>query len=63
MSTSVVASGKIRVKKHRNEQIPHGWLINADGEPTTNADDFYGLPPAALLPFGGIAAHKGLDSV
>ncbi len=59
MSTSVVASGKIRVQQHRNEPLPHGWLINTDGETTTDADDFYGVPPAALLPFGGIAAHKG----
>ena len=60
MSTSVVASGKIRVKQHRNEALPHGWLIDAEGESTTNADDFYGTPPAAILPFGGaISAHKG----
>ena len=61
MSTSVVASGKIRVKQHRDEALPHGWLIDAAGESTTNADDFYeGFPPAALLPFGGaVSAHKG----
>ncbi len=59
MSTSVVASGKIRVKKNRNELVPEGWIIDADGKPTTNVDDFYGPPPGALLPLGGIAAHKG----
>ena len=59
MSTSVVASGKIRVKQHRDEAVPHGWLIDAEGESTTNADDFYDTPSAAILPFGGIAAHKG----
>ena len=59
MSTSVVASGKIRVKQHRDEAVPHGWLIDAKGESTTDADDFYGTPPAAILPFGGITAHKG----
>ncbi|MDE0634629.1 MAG: Ldh family oxidoreductase [Candidatus Poribacteria bacterium] len=60
MSTSVVASGKIRVKQHRNEALPQGWLINAEGETTTGAEDFYGVPPAALLPFGGmVSAHKG----
>lgn len=60
MSTSVVASGKIRVKQHRNEALPDGWLIDAEGESTTNPDDFYGVPPAALLPFGGaVSAHKG----
>ncbi len=59
MSTSVVASGKIRVKQHRNEALPEGWLINAEGESTINPDDFYGVPPAAILPFGEVAAHKG----
>ena len=59
MSTSVVASGKIRVKQHRNEAVPHGWLIDTEGKSTTDANDFYSTPPAALLPFGGIAAHKG----
>ena len=60
MSTSVVASGKIRVKQHHNEALPHGWLIDAEGKSTTNPDDFYGVPPAALLPFGGsVSEHKG----
>ena len=59
MSTSVVASGKIRVKQHRNEAVPHGWLIDTEGKSTIDANDFYGVLPAALLPFGGIAAHKG----
>ena len=59
MSTSTVASGKIRVKQHQNDPVPHGWLIDAEGESTTDASDFYGVPPAALLPFGGIAQHKG----
>ena len=35
-------------------------MIDAEGKSTTNADDFYGVPPAALLPFGGaVSAHKG----
>ena len=60
MSTSVVASGKLRVKQHQDEALPHGWLIDAEGKSTTKADDFYGVPPATLLPFGGaVSAHKG----
>jgi len=60
MSTSVVASGKIRVKQHRNEVLPEGWLINAEGESTINPDDFSGVPSAAILPFGGmVSSHKG----
>ena len=56
MSTSVVASGKVRVKQHRGEVLPEGWLITESGESTRSADAFYGASPAALLPFGG---HKG----
>ena len=59
MSTSVVASGKVRIKKNRGESVPEGWIIDAEGNPTTNVDDFYGPPPGALLPLGGIASHKG----
>ena len=60
MSTSVVASGKIRLKQHQDEALPHGWLIDEEGESTTDGNDFYGMPPAALLPFGGtVSAHKG----
>lgn len=58
MSTSVVASGKLRVKQHRNEALPEGWLISSEGKSTTNPNDFYETS-AALLPLGGIASHKG----
>ena len=59
MSTSVVASGKVSIKRNRQEPVPEGWIIDAEGHPTTNVDDFYGVPPGALLPLGGIASHKG----
>ena len=59
MSTSVVASGKVRLLQHRNEAVPEGWIVDSAGAPTTNVDDFYADPPGALLPFGGIAAQKG----
>jgi uncharacterized oxidoreductase len=59
MSTSVVASGKVRVQQHRKEAVPEGWIVDSAGTPTTNVEDFYADPPGALLPFGGIAAQKG----
>lgn len=59
MSTSVVASGKVRVQQHRKEATPEGWIVDSAGTPTTNVDEFYADPPGALLPFGGIAAQKG----
>lgn len=59
MSTSVVASGEIGLRKNRQDTVPEGWLINSEGNPTINVEDFFANPPGALLPFGGIAAHKG----
>jgi len=59
LTTSVVAEGKIRVKRNRGEKLPEGWVIDADGNSTTDPAKFYGPPRGAILPFGGISAHKG----
>jgi uncharacterized oxidoreductase len=59
MTASVVAEGKIRVQKNRGEKIPEGWAIDAQGNPITDPNDFYGPPLGSILPFGGISAHKG----
>jgi uncharacterized oxidoreductase len=52
----VAAEGKIRVKRNRQEQIPPGWVLDADGRPTTDPNALYGDPPGTILPAGG---HKG----
>ena len=59
MATSVVAEGKIRVQQNRSGKMPAGWAINHEGGPTTDTAAFYGPPRGAILPFGGVAAHKG----
>jgi len=59
MTSSVVAEGKIRVHRNRKEPIPDGWALDASGNPITDPNAFYGPPRGAILPFGGIAAHKG----
>lgn len=59
MTTSVVAEGKIRVAANRGVQVPEGWLIDSNGEPTVEPNDFKGDPPGAILPLGGVVAHKG----
>lgn len=59
ITTAVVAEGKVRVKLNRGEKLPEGWIIDAEGRPTTDPKDLYGPPPGAILPFGGIAGHKG----
>ncbi|MFQ6039747.1 MAG: Ldh family oxidoreductase [Candidatus Poribacteria bacterium] len=59
ITTSVVAEGKVRVARNRGQSIPEGWIIDANGNPSTNPADLYADPPGAILPFGGIVAHKG----
>ena len=59
MTTSVVAEGKIRMAQNKGEQVPEGWIIDSDGNPTTDPDDFLGEPPGAMLPLGGTVGYKG----
>jgi LDH2 family malate/lactate/ureidoglycolate dehydrogenase len=59
MATSVVAEGKVRVKRHRGEKTPEGWLIDNEGRPTTDPNALYQEPRGAILPLGERAGHKG----
>ena len=59
MTTSVVAEGKIRVALNRGDSVPAGWIIDSKGNPTTNPHDMKAEPPGAILPLGGVVAHKG----
>lgn len=56
LATSIVAEGKVRVKRNRKEPLPEGWAIDAGGRPVTDSQNFYGPPRAGLLPMAG---HKG----
>ena len=56
VATTVAAEGKVRLKRNRKEQTPPGWLIDADGKPTTDPNALYGTPEGSILPVGG---HKG----
>ena len=56
IATTVVAEGKVRVKRNRGEKIPPGWVLDPDGNPTTDPNQIYGTPPGSILPAGG---HKG----
>lgn len=59
MTTSVSAEGKIRVAINQGKQVPEGWIIDAQGKPTTDPKKFKGPPAGAILPLGGVVAHKG----
>jgi uncharacterized oxidoreductase len=56
MATSIVAEGKVRVKRNRKEPLPEGWAIDEQGGSVTDSTAFYGPPRAGLLPMAG---HKG----
>ena len=53
-ATSVVSIGKLQALSARGEALPHGWFLDASGNPTNVADDFF--DGGVLLPFGG---YKG----
>jgi uncharacterized oxidoreductase len=53
-STATMPEGKLAVARARGEKVPHGVLVDSDGEPSRDPADFYA--GGALLPLG---AHKG----
>jgi hydroxycarboxylate dehydrogenase B len=53
-ATTVVAEGKLQVARAKDTPVPEGAILDKDGKPTTNANDFY--DGGMMLPFGG---HKG----
>lgn len=57
MATSAVAAGKLGVRRNRGEPAPPGWIIDKEGNPTTDVNAFY--DGGALMPMGGDQAHKG----
>ncbi len=59
VTMSVSSGGKIHHAEKAGEQLPEGYIIDADGNPTTDPGDYDGPPPGALLPLGGIVGHKG----
>lgn len=52
-ATSVAARGEIELYRRDGRQLPEGWAIDVDGNPTTDPD---AALKGAMLPFG---AHKG----
>ncbi len=49
-ATSAVAMGKIKLAEARGQEIPRGWVVDKDGELTTDPRKIAG---GALLPLGG----------
>ncbi len=57
MATSAVAAGKISLARNRKEPVPAGWIVDKDGSPTTDPNDYYA--GGAILPVGADQGHKG----
>jgi len=53
-STSVVASGKIRLCRDKGEPLPEGWILDSQGRPSRDPKEYY--DGGMLLPAAG---HKG----
>ncbi|MGE5619486.1 MAG: Ldh family oxidoreductase [Sphingomonadaceae bacterium] len=53
-ATSAVAGGKISLARAKGASLPPNSVLDKEGNPTTNPEDFY--DGGVLLPFGG---HKG----
>ncbi len=58
--TSVAAEGKVRVFHIAGKRpVPEGWLLDAQGRPTTDPSVLYEPPLGSILPMGGSQAYKG----
>lgn len=58
-STAETAEGKIRLYRNRGDKVPPGWIVDAQGNPSCDPNDFYGPPRGAILPFGGDRGYRG----
>ncbi|MCC7371077.1 MAG: Ldh family oxidoreductase [Chloroflexi bacterium] len=54
-ATTAVAEGKLRVARAKGVPVPDGWIVDAQGRPTNDVEQFY-TGGGMLQPFGG---HKG----
>jgi len=59
IATSMAPEGKIRDYAIRGAPLPSGWILDANGQPSCDPQDFYGPPAGSLLPLGGPAGYKG----
>ena len=55
-ATSAAAANKINVYRKRGQPLPPNWIVDRDGQPSTDPKAYY--DGGALLPFGGAQGHK-----
>ncbi|MCL0044474.1 Ldh family oxidoreductase [Dehalococcoidia bacterium] len=57
MATSAVAAGKVDLARSRKESIPYGWVVDKNGNPTTDPNVY--IQGGSILPLGADQGHKG----
>ncbi|MEX2452064.1 MAG: Ldh family oxidoreductase [Rhodospirillales bacterium] len=57
ISTAAAAAGKINVAISRGADVPLGWVVDKDGNPTNDPNQL--KQGGALLPLGGSEGYKG----
>jgi LDH2 family malate/lactate/ureidoglycolate dehydrogenase len=58
IALSVVAEGRVDHARERGEALPEGWILDAEGRPTSDPAEYHA--GGSLLPLGGPeGAHKG----
>ena len=57
-ASSMAAEGKLRVYRNKGQELPDAWVLDKDGAPSRNPNDYY--DGGAILPVGGTqGGHKG----
>ncbi len=61
ISTATVALGRLKQAVNWDEEIPEGWIVEENGETSTDPASFFRKEnPSAILPLGGLLrGHKG----
>ena len=60
LATASVARGKIEIARRENKDIPRGWMVDKDGNPSQNVDEL--KDGGMLTPLGSLeelSSHKG----
>src|SRR5947199_8041875 len=60
IATSVIAAGKVEIAERMGKPIPSGWLVDKDGQPSTNPRDLW--TGGSVLPLGStpeLGSYKG----
>jgi LDH2 family malate/lactate/ureidoglycolate dehydrogenase len=60
ISMSTTTNAMVTRARNQGAPLPHGWLLDANGNPTSDPGAFFTDPPGSILPLGGTElGYKG----